>query len=186
MLLKTKDRQNERSQTKPIKATKLLKTKENGYERSHYVVENKRPRKRTKPNEPKSSLVSQLSVCGSDLLGPPHPPSPLPQRGEGRVSSGLLPVPPKGAGEKGIELRTSLVLQGGRASRRSRPGADATQSPWRAPATAGPALLRSGDFDLSGAFGYRGHEPCSELLPPVVRSLSYAACREGKDHVISE
>jgi len=41
MLLKTKDRQNERSQTKPIKATKLLKTKENGYEQSHYVVENK-------------------------------------------------------------------------------------------------------------------------------------------------
>jgi hypothetical protein len=42
MLLKTKDRQNEQSQTKPIKATKLLKTNENGYEQSHYVVENKR------------------------------------------------------------------------------------------------------------------------------------------------
>jgi hypothetical protein len=41
MLLKTKDRQNERSQTKPIKATKLLKTKENDCEQSHYVVENK-------------------------------------------------------------------------------------------------------------------------------------------------
>jgi hypothetical protein len=30
MLLKTKDRQNERSQTKPIKATKLLKTRRTG------------------------------------------------------------------------------------------------------------------------------------------------------------
>jgi hypothetical protein len=41
MLLKTKGRQNERSQTKPIKATKLLETKENRYEQSHYVIESK-------------------------------------------------------------------------------------------------------------------------------------------------
>jgi hypothetical protein len=90
MLLKTKDRKNERSQTKPIKATKLLKTKENGYERSHYVVENKGSRKRTQPNEPESSPVSQLLVCGRDLLAPPHP-RPLfsrrAGRNEGRVGS---------------------------------------------------------------------------------------------------
>ena len=41
MLLKRKDRENERSRTKPIKSTKLLKTNENGYEQSRYVVENK-------------------------------------------------------------------------------------------------------------------------------------------------
>ena len=53
MLLKTKDRKNEQSRTKPIISIKLLKTKENGYEQSHYVVENKGLGKLTKPNNPK-------------------------------------------------------------------------------------------------------------------------------------
>jgi hypothetical protein len=45
ILLKTKDRKNEQSQTKPICAAKLLKIKKNHYQQSHYVVENKgRPR----------------------------------------------------------------------------------------------------------------------------------------------
>jgi hypothetical protein len=41
ILLKTKDRPNEQSQTKPILTTNLLKTKQNHYQQSHYVVENK-------------------------------------------------------------------------------------------------------------------------------------------------
>jgi hypothetical protein len=40
-LLKTKERQNEQSQTKPFLVINLLKTKENHYQQSHYLVENK-------------------------------------------------------------------------------------------------------------------------------------------------
>jgi hypothetical protein len=40
-LLKTKGRPNEQSQTKPIYEVKSLKTKENAYQQSHYLVENK-------------------------------------------------------------------------------------------------------------------------------------------------
>jgi hypothetical protein len=40
-LLKTKDRPNEQSQTKPISEVKLLKTKENAYQQSHHLVEKK-------------------------------------------------------------------------------------------------------------------------------------------------
>jgi hypothetical protein len=48
MLLKTKDRENEQSRTKPIKSTKLLKTNENGYQQSRYVVENTGSGKQTR------------------------------------------------------------------------------------------------------------------------------------------
>jgi hypothetical protein len=110
------------------------------YEQSHYVIENKGSEKRTKPNKA-NFRKAKLETRNSKLEA----------QNTQRMIRFSTAVPKLDSLRCGYPSSPRWV-----GLWQSTSGSGAKSRPPRRDRFR-PALLRSGDFDLSGAFGYRGH-----------------------------